>query len=127
MLSPPPITWRDDVDALLPGQLGAQALWITNLNARFPWRNVVGHIRLPGARDIVLKYHDTPEDLHHEWAVARFLSDASAPPLAPTCLGIDEQRMLLAFDYIDGVELTEVLDHDGAANVWDSAVRAVAA
>lgn len=127
MMSTPPLTWRDDVDALLPGQLGAQALWITNLNARFPWRNVVGHIRLPDAREIVLKYHNTPQDLHHEWAVARFLSDTSAPPLAPRCLGIDQQRMLLAFDYIDGVELTEALDHDGAANVWDCAVRAVAA
>jgi Ser/Thr protein kinase RdoA (MazF antagonist) len=126
MRSTPPSTWRDDVDALLPGQLGAQARWMANLNARFPWRNVVGHIRLPDARDIVLKYHYTPADLYHEWAVARFLSDPSAPPLGPTCLGIHEQRMLLAFDYIAGVELTEVLDHDDADSVWDTAVRAVA-
>lgn len=125
-LSRAPPSWRQDLQAAVPWVEPARAVWLGNLNEAFPWRTVVGDVRLADGRRVILKYHTETERLERERAAARFLADVTAPRIAPECLGVDEARGVLVFERLSGPTLAEVLDEEAALETWLDAARMVA-
>ena len=121
-----PPSWREDLQAAVPWVDPAALVWLGNLNAEHPWRTVVGDVRLADGRRVVLKYHTDTERMERERAAARFLEDATAPRIAPECLGADAARRVLVFERLSGPTLGEALDREAARAVWREAARVVA-
>src|SRR5438876_6066048 len=119
-------SWREDLQAAVPWIDPARAVWLGNLNARYPWRTVVGDICLADGRRVVLKHHTDTERLARECAAARFLADATAPEIAPRCLGADAAREVLVFEWLSGPTLAEALDGEAARTTWREAARVAA-
>jgi Ser/Thr protein kinase RdoA (MazF antagonist) len=128
MASEAPPSWREDLQAAVPWVDPAKAIWLGNLNVDYPWRTVVGDIRLADGRRVVLKYQTDhyQTDTERERAAARFLEDATAPRIAPECLGADATRRVLVFERLSGSTLAEALDRKSARAAWLEAARMVA-
>jgi aminoglycoside phosphotransferase (APT) family kinase protein len=126
MASEAPPSWREDLQAAVPWVNPARAVWLGNLNEAFPWRTVVGDIRLADGRRVVLKYQADTERMERERAAARFLEDAAAPRIAPRCLGADATRRVLVFERLSGPTLVDALDGEAARAAWLEAARIVA-
>jgi hypothetical protein len=126
MASEAPLTWRQDLQAAVPWVDPARAVWLGNLNAKYPWRTVVGDIRLADGQRVVLKYQTDTEHLERERAAAHFLEDATAPWIAPECLGTDAARRVLVFERLSGPTLVDALDGEGARATWRESARVVA-
>jgi hypothetical protein len=126
MASEAPPSWRQDLQAAVPWIDPVSAVWLGNLNAKYPWRTAVGDVRLADGRRVVLKYQTDTQRMEHERAAARFLEDATAPRIAPECLGADAARRVLLFERLSGPTLAEALDEEGARATWREAARMVA-
>jgi len=126
MASETPPSWREDLQAAVPWVDPATLVWLGNLNATYPWRTVVGDVRLADGRRVVLKYQTDTKRMERERAAAHFLEDATAPRIAPKCLGADAARRVLVFERLSGPTLAEALDGESARAAWLEAARIVA-
>jgi Ser/Thr protein kinase RdoA (MazF antagonist) len=126
MASEAPPSWREDLQAAVPWIDPAALVWLGNLNAKYPWRTVVGDVRLADGRRVVLKYQTDTERMERERGAARFLEDATAPRIAPECLGADAARRVLVFERLSGPTLAEALEGEAARATWLQAARSVA-